>query len=755
MTERPLITSFADLGTYDRGTVGVYGKTLGDLLLAGVSVPHGFCVTTSAWSIVRATMRRRVEPLLRAVDACSADDTRRLRELSDALQGAVMETPLPRELEEMIARQLDRLGALQRFSVRPSPTVEEAWVDAPGAREGFLNVPREDVVATIRRCWAGQFSTEALAFRRRAHLSADSVSTAVLIQKMLHPRVSGVMSTADPTGHERGVATILATWGLWDERARASNRCDRYRVELETGRCLAAEVAEKRYAVVSSPERGTDEITVEVRRARSPVLDDSNLAEIAEIGRALQEHFDAPQEIQWCLVDDAYHVVQSQPIRAAFPIPASSRGHDDAVWLSLGHVFGNTAPVSPLTFDVWAAMGLSEGRLSYRGGRLFVDVAPLLSRTAYRKLAADFVHDLDPHAANLFRSWPVEGAFASRRPAVRMLRTKAVWEAVFRRDGVTRFDRRADELTTHASGLLENVDSEESRMVACREILASFGDELVRRRALPVLLAGSFALRILRRVVPDARAALRTFATTATPSLRGEMDREIAEVGELASRHPDLVAWLDAAASVDIDGGRMLPNTREFWSRWDRLVRRYGAHGANPVDIGALPWRLDARDLQSRIVAHATTSIRPDDGTRRLSDHEAARRELSAASRLSPAVTGWLLDQVVELVAVRRSLLRVLQETLDRVRSAFLEVGVSLVRSKQIAALDDVLWLRWEEIEAGARSPEPLRDLVALNRSRHLRFYELDPPRLITATGEIPALESEEFCMLSGVALER
>jgi phosphoenolpyruvate synthase/pyruvate phosphate dikinase len=34
----------------------------------------------------------------------------------------------------------------------------------------------------------------------------------------------------------------------------------------------------------------------------------------------------SPQDIEWCLVDDEFQIVQSRPITTLFPIPATSDG---------------------------------------------------------------------------------------------------------------------------------------------------------------------------------------------------------------------------------------------------------------------------------------------------------------------------------------------------------------------------------------------------------------------------------------------
>ena len=41
-------------------------------------------------------------------------------------------------------------------------------------------------------------------------------------------------------------------------------------------------------------------------------------------GRRIEAHFGRPQDIEWCLVDDGFQIVQSRPITTLFPVPEDS-----------------------------------------------------------------------------------------------------------------------------------------------------------------------------------------------------------------------------------------------------------------------------------------------------------------------------------------------------------------------------------------------------------------------------------------------
>ena len=45
---------------------------------------------------------------------------------------------------------------------------------------------------------------------------------------------------------------------------------------------------------------------------------------LAQLGRRIEAHFGHPQDIEWCLADDGFQIVQSRPITTLFPVPEAA-----------------------------------------------------------------------------------------------------------------------------------------------------------------------------------------------------------------------------------------------------------------------------------------------------------------------------------------------------------------------------------------------------------------------------------------------
>src|SRR5512141_2114401 len=92
---------FKDVGIADRPTVGGKGGSLGELTQAGIAVPPGFVVTTSAFETFLEAIEARA-PVRAKVEALDPNDLGAATKLSEELRRRVIEEPMPAEVEHAI-----------------------------------------------------------------------------------------------------------------------------------------------------------------------------------------------------------------------------------------------------------------------------------------------------------------------------------------------------------------------------------------------------------------------------------------------------------------------------------------------------------------------------------------------------------------------------------------------------------------------------------------------------------------------------
>ena len=424
---RPDVLGLQEVDRTSTAVVGGKGANLGELSrIPGIRVPDGFCVTTGAFQRILAGAPA-IGGLLDRLVMLAADDRDGIRELGGALRRAIEDTDIPDDLQRAIRTALSRLGADEACAVRSSATAE----DLPGAsfagqQDTYLNVRGvQAILKHVRRCWASLFSERAVTYRIQHGFDHRKVRIAVVIQKMVAPQAAGIVFTADPVTSNRKVTTIEAGFGLGEALVAGLTGADRYTVR--DGQILARTIASKTLATVARAEGGTEEQEVEPERRDAQVLTDAQILTLAQLGRQIEAHFGQPQDIEWCLVDREFHIVQSRPITTLYPIPAAAEPGNH-VHISVGHQQMMTDAMKPLGLSMFNLN--TGGHMHAAGGRLFVDVTRQLATPPIREPFLKMMGRQDPLLRDALVSLLERGDFIESSPdAPTAARPRQVWDA--------------------------------------------------------------------------------------------------------------------------------------------------------------------------------------------------------------------------------------------------------------------------------------------------------------------------------------
>ncbi|WP_031113235.1 PEP/pyruvate-binding domain-containing protein, partial [Streptomyces sp. NRRL S-146] len=292
--------------------VGGKGAHLGALWrIDGIRVPGGFCVTTHAFRQIMA-QAPSVEELLDRLSRLNADDREALRTLSAQIRRTIEGITIPGDLATAITRALSRLGEQTPCAVRSSATAEDLpTASFAGQQDTYLNVVgATEILRHVSRCWASQFTERAVTYRQHNGIDHRTVDMAVVVQRMVVPHASGILFTADPVTGNRKVATVDAGFGLGEALVSGLVNPDVFKVR--DGEVVAKTIAAKQRAVHALPTGGTQEVEIDAQRQEQPALTDTQVVRLVHLGRRIEEHFGRPQDIEWCLVDDDFQIVQSR-----------------------------------------------------------------------------------------------------------------------------------------------------------------------------------------------------------------------------------------------------------------------------------------------------------------------------------------------------------------------------------------------------------------------------------------------------------
>jgi len=341
-----LARTFAEIGLQDRPTVGGKGANLGELARAGIPVPPGFVVTAGCFTEFVDSL----DPdgsLRHALETQDANDVCAIADAGADMRRRIEGTTLPSDIAAALADAHRALCASPDLpvAVRSSATAEDAEdASFAGLQDTYLWLCGTDtVIHHVRACWASLYSTESLSYRRRLGMKEDGIAMAVVVQRMVDSRCSGVMFTRSPLTGDRSVIVIEGSYGLGSCIVSGEVTPDKFVISKVTNEISEHTVSHK--TMQHTPDRdagGVREEAVPDTLKDAACVSDPELRALADIARKIERHYGRPQDIEWAISRDGeLLLLQSRPEtvwsrKDAAPVTAPKSSALDHVFATFG-----------------------------------------------------------------------------------------------------------------------------------------------------------------------------------------------------------------------------------------------------------------------------------------------------------------------------------------------------------------------------------------------------------------------------------
>lgn len=319
----------------------------------GFNVPRWWVVPVDAfqYQLQQQGLGNWIEQQLAPFAAQSEVGNQQLAQVSAAIQQRLLAVGLHPEIAAAIrsAMSVEALNH-ERWAVRSSVVGEDSvGASFAGQMDSYLYQQGEAAIYdAVLKVMASAYNTRALAYRLQKGLGITDIQAAVIIQRMLDAKVSGVMFTANPVNGNRRQALISATWGCGEGLVSGLCNADEITVNLYDND-IHSTVADKDIALRQGPDGGTIECAVAAGQRRQPCLNDRQILALRDIGRAIGESYQAPQDIEWCLCDQQIYILQARPVTS---LPERNSEQDRLqVWDNANIQESYCGVTTPLTFS--------------------------------------------------------------------------------------------------------------------------------------------------------------------------------------------------------------------------------------------------------------------------------------------------------------------------------------------------------------------------------------------------------------------
>ncbi|MFI5801581.1 rifamycin-inactivating phosphotransferase [Streptomyces sp. NPDC051561] len=730
--------------------VGGKGAHLGALSrIEGVQVPAGFCVTTDAFQQAIAQAPAAGE-LLDRLAGTDPDDREAIRTIGAELRRTVEGIPVPDDLAAAITRALGRHGAHAAYAVRSSATAEDLpTASFAGQQDTYLNVvgPAE-ILRHISRCWASLFTERAVTYRRRQGIDDRTVHMAVVVQRMVFPQASGILFTADPVTGNRKVATVDAGFGLGE--ALVSGLVNPDVLKVRDGEVVDKVIAAKAHAMYALPDGGTQTVAVDAKEQDEPALTDAQAVRLVGLGRRIEAHFGCPQDIEWCLVDGDFRIVQSRPVTTLFPVPALEPGDtENHVYVSVGHQQMMTDAMKPLGFSMWQLTAMVA--MHEAGGRLFVDVTARLASPASRAGLLEMMGKGDPLVRDALETVLDREGFVPPLPdAGPGGPPRGAAPAPIENDPalVTGLIERSEASVAD----LERGIRAKSGPALFDFLLEAFEEHkrvLSDPLSLQAIMAGMEATWWLNEKLQEwlgEKNAADTLTLSAPDNITSEMGLALLDVADVIRPHPEVVAFLQGVTDGSfLDELPKLPGGTEARDAIEEYLGRYGMRCVAEIDITRPRWS----ERPSTLVPVILDNVRifePGAAGRRFEEgrQKAQQKEQEVLARLRALPDGGrkadetrrMIERVRTFIGYREypkyniiSRYAVYKQALMREADSLVEAGVLTDR-------EDVFHLTFQELHDVVRTHRVDAGLIQRRKDDFRAYRALTPPRVLTSDGE-------------------
>jgi rifampicin phosphotransferase len=743
------VLGFGEIDQTRGALVGGKGASLGELArIDGIRVPQGFCVTTDAFQRIMASASS-IDETLDQLARLDPGDRDGIRRCAAELRAAIEAVAMPDDLAAAITGALARLDEHAAYAVRSSATAEDLpTATFAGQQDTFLNVlGPAAILENVSRCWASLFTERAVTYRLRNGIDHRQVHMAVVIQRMVHPQVSGILFTADPVNGNRKIATVDASFGLGEAVVSGLVNPDVFKVRDDE--IVEKIVASKQLASDALPGGGTQQRVVDAARQTQPALTDAQVFELARLGRRIEAHFGRPQDIEWCLADDGFSIVQSRPITTLFPIPAAA---DDAphVYVSVGHQQMMTDPIKPLGISFWQLTAAAP--MHPAGGRLFVDASPHLASAANR----------DRFVAGFERSDPLTG------DALRTVVERDFIPLVSDDGPAPRFLVPPDPIDTDPAIVEELIAANRASVAALRRAIESkSGSALIdtirndipemkrilfEPRSHQVFMLAMEAARWLNEHLEEwlGEKNVADILTESVPNnVTAEMGLALLDVADAIRPYPDVIAFLQRVGGDDfLDELSTLEGGLQARLAIREYLDEYGMRCVGEIDITRPRWSERPSVLVPVILANIE-NFEAGEGERRFEqgrvEAEAKKREVLERLRALPDgyakadETLQMIDRVRTFIGYREYPKYGMVSRYFVYKQALLGEAELLVQSGMLRDAEDVFFLTFPEIEDVVRTQRVDKAVIRERKEAFAAYHALTPPRVLTSEGEAVA----------------
>ena len=307
------IRDFKNLSKNDTAIAGGKGASLGEMTQAGIPVPPGFVILSTAFEkfLEETDLNIEIDSIL---DSVNHKEIHTVENASEKIKALILRSEIP----EIIGNEIQKFFKIldsNFVAVRSSATAEDSSVAAwAGQLESYLNTTKENLLENVKKCWASLFTPRAIFYRFDKKLQNQKISVAVVVQKMIESEVSGVAFSVHPVTQDKNQIVVEAGFGLGEATVSGQITPDSYVIEKDNRNILDKNISRQQRFITQSKFGGNEWKMVPKEKQKLQKLSDHEIIDLAKLIKEIEDHYDFPCDIEWAKENGKFYIIQSRPI---------------------------------------------------------------------------------------------------------------------------------------------------------------------------------------------------------------------------------------------------------------------------------------------------------------------------------------------------------------------------------------------------------------------------------------------------------
>ncbi|MBV8391151.1 MAG: phosphoenolpyruvate synthase, partial [Mucilaginibacter sp.] len=473
--------------------------------------------------------------------------------------------------------------------------------------------------------------------------------------------------------------------------------------------------------------------------------------------RKIEKHFGSPQDIEWCMAEDAFYIVQSRPITTLYPIPEAN-DKENHVYVSVGHQQMMTDAMKPLGLSLWQ---LTAARPMFKaGGRLFVDIAPALASPAGRKTMIDVMGEHDPLIKDALITITERGNFiktiqdGKEEPgSIKSSKGKSSADILAQIENSPSV--AADLIKssqTYLETLKQNIKTKSGPNLF-DFILDDFQQSrknLFNPQNMAAIIAAVDSTTWINENIEKwlgEKNVADTLSQSAPNNITSEMGLALLDVADAIRPYPDVIEYLEQTKDDNfLDRLSKLEGGQQAYEAIQAYLNKYGMRCAGEIDITKARWSEKPATLLP-VILNNIKNFEPGEGGRKFEQgrQEALKKERELLDRLYQLPDGkQKANETKQMISLLRNFVGYREYPKYGIvsryfvyKQALLKEVERLIQANIIHEKEDVYYLTFEELHEVVLTHNIDYQLINRRKDEHKINEKLTPPRVITSDGEI------------------